>query len=144
MKKWKQYQPDYKKLFPGIIKTNENLDLIDDLLVLDMKPILEDIISKNKDGQYGYIPLMMSCSSGQLGALNAESFAERINSAAKILVTNRRTRLSDEMIDMLVMLRMNRDFMKWVRENKNIKKTVITGIENLQEIVPSSDMFASI
>ena len=87
---------------------------------------------------------MMSCSSGQLGALNAESFAERINSAAKILVTNRRTRLSDKMIDMLVMFRMNRDFMKWVRENKNIKKTVITGIENLQEIVPSSDMFASI
>ena len=68
----------------------------------------------------------------------------RINSAAKILVTNRRTRLSDKMIDMLVMLCMNRDFMKWVRENKNIKKTVITGIENLQEIVPSSDMFASI
>ena len=76
--------------------------------------------------------------------MNAESFAKRINSAAKILVTNRRTRLSDKMIDMLVMLRMNRDFMKWVRENKNIKKTVITGIENLQEIVPSSDMFASI
>ena len=70
-KKWKKYQPNYMKLYPKVFKTNDGLDLVDDLLPLDMLPIMDDIKKRTKD--FGYILLMMRCSASQLGALNAES-----------------------------------------------------------------------
>ena len=65
----------------------------------------------------GYIPLMASCSSGQLGALNAESFCERVLSCANDVLTEGNTLLSDEELEMLVVLRMNRKFMKFMRQH---------------------------
>ena len=50
---------------------------------LDLKPMYDHLEKENKGGKFGYLPLMMGCSVGQLGALNAESFAERVNSAAE-------------------------------------------------------------
>jgi hypothetical protein len=55
----------------------------------------------------GLLPLMASCSKGELGALNSESYAERVNSIGKQILTNGNTLLSDEEIEMMVILRMN-------------------------------------
>ena len=59
--------------------------------------------------------LMASCSIGQLGALNAESFCERVLSCANNVVQTDNTLLDDEEVEMLVVLRMNRAFMEFMR-----------------------------
>ena len=58
--------------------------------------------------------------------MNAESFAERVNSAAKLLVDDKNTSLADPLINMLVVLRMNRSFMEFMRSNKNARYGVTT------------------
>lgn len=60
---------------------------------------------------------MAGCSVGQLGALNAESFCERILSCANNLLTSNNTLLDDKELEMLVVLRMNRVFMEFMRAN---------------------------
>ena len=64
-----------------------------------------------------YIPAKASCSKGQLGALNAESFCERVLSCANDVLIEGNTLLSNEELEMLVILRMNCDFMKFMREH---------------------------
>jgi len=62
---------------------------------------------------------MFSNSRCQMGALVAsQSFAERMNSRANLLVTKTRTRLDHDLIDMLVVLQMNKDFMMFTRKHK--------------------------
>ena len=51
------------------------------------------------------------------GALNAESFCERVLSCANDVLTEGNTLLSDEELEMLVVLRMNRKFMRFMREH---------------------------
>ncbi len=50
-----------------------------------------------------------------LGALNAESFCERVLSCVKLVVSDLHLSLKAEEIRMLVMLRMNREFMEYMR-----------------------------
>ena len=50
-----------------------------------------------------------------LGALNAESFCERVLSRVKLVVSDLHVRLKAEEIRMIVMLRMNREFMEYMR-----------------------------
>ena len=54
---------------------------------------------------------------GQIGALNAESFAERVNSGAKMILTTLNSNLSDEDIEKFVVLLMNRNFMSYMRKH---------------------------
>ena len=68
----------------------------------------------------GLIPLMASCSKGQIGALNAESFCERVLSQANLVMTDGNTLLSDEELEMIVILRMNREFMEFMREQPEV------------------------
>jgi hypothetical protein len=61
---------------------------------------------------------MASCSQGQLGALYAESYAERVISVGKQVLTEGNTLLSDEEVDMvLVLLRMNEPFIVHMQKN---------------------------
>ena len=60
---------------------------------------------------------MASSSDGQIGALNAESYCERVISGANLTLDDSNARLGDEVLEMLVMLRMNREFMEFMREN---------------------------
>ena len=90
-----------------------------------MKPLMDSwIVKRNSDmnGSLGYLPAMCRNSACQLGALNSQSFVERMNSAANLIVTKRRTNfLADEkLIDKLVVIRMNRSFMIHCRQNKPI------------------------
>ena len=76
------------------------------------------IEEEDKDRKlYGFLPLMASCCKGQIGALNAESYAERVNSVGKLIMTNDSTLLGDELLNKLATLRMNRTFMEFMREN---------------------------
>ena len=72
--------------------------------------------------------------SAHLGALNAESFCGRVLWAASHVLTEGNSLLHDEELEMLVILRMNREFMRFMRHNhgeliressKRFNKTVI-------------------
>ena len=85
---------------------------------LDMGKVYNRVAQNDAGRQvYGYIPLMASCSSGQLGALSAESYCERILSCANNVIDKGNTLLGDEELERLVVLRMNRDFMQFMREH---------------------------
>ena len=59
----------------------------------------------------------MACNSvGQLGALSAESYCERVLSCANNVVTKGNTLLSDEEVEMFVVLLMNKHFISFMRE----------------------------
>ena len=64
---------------------------------------------------YGWIPRMASCSYAQIGALNAESFCERVLRCAGNVLDEGNTLLNNEELEMLVVLRMNKKFMKFMR-----------------------------
>jgi len=66
---------------------------------------------------FGFLPLMASCTDGQLGALNAESFAERIISGGNLTVDDGNTKLNHGDVEKLTVLRMNGDFMFFMRKN---------------------------
>ena len=52
---------------------------------------------------------------GTLGVLNAESFCECVLSCVKLVVSDLHVRLKSEEIHMFVMLRMNHEFMEYMR-----------------------------
>ena len=53
---------------------------------------------------------MASCSKGQVGTLNVESYAVRVNLMGKLVLTDGNSLFWDEETEMLVVLRMNRDY----------------------------------
>jgi hypothetical protein len=94
-------------------------DLMADLLHADMFKVLSDMfrsealrIQQGKSAKFGYLTMMTVAT---LGALNAESFCERVLSCVKLVVSDLHVSLKAEEIRMLVMLRMNREFMEYMR-----------------------------
>ena len=78
----------------------------------------EDFIEKDKDrSKYGWLPKMATCSKGSTGSLLASSFRERINCCANQILTSSNILLGDDEMEKLVMCRMNRDFMVFMRKN---------------------------
>jgi hypothetical protein len=57
------------------------------------------------------------CCDGQIGAVNAEGFAERITSCANLAMAYGNTLLNDKALEIIVVLRMNRSYMVYLREN---------------------------
>ena len=64
---------------------------------------------------FGFLPKMALFSRGGMGCLMGSSFCERVNSAGNQVVVAGNTMLSDDYIKKLVVLRMNREFMKFMR-----------------------------
>ena len=62
---------------------------------------------------FGYLP---DLALAYIGANLASSFCERVNSAAKLIITHDRTVLGDRHLEMLCVLRMNKDFIYWMRD----------------------------
>jgi len=78
----------------------------------------EDFIEKDKDrSKYGWLPNMATCSKGSIWSFLASSFYERISSCANRVFTLGNTLLGDGEMEKLVMCRMNRDFMVFMRKN---------------------------
>ena len=116
---------DWKEEFPEA--NLEGVDLLHDLIDIDLGRLYHKIITKvDPDrSRFGFLPLMAGCCDGQIGALNAESFAERVISGSNLVMTNGNTLLGDKMLEMLVVLRMNREFMEFMRREyaEEIAKT---------------------
>jgi hypothetical protein len=67
------------------------------------------------ESKIALMTLMASCSVGQLGALNAEIFCDRVLSCANNVVQTDNTLLDDEEVEMIVILRMYKSFMEFMR-----------------------------
>ena len=85
-----------------------------ELMALDIGPMHKELsISK----LFGLLPIMAGYSIGQLGALDAESFCERVLSCANNVVRTDNTLLDDVEVEILVVLRINIAFMELMRFN---------------------------
>ena len=73
-----------------------------------------DWIRKVEVPKYGLLHMMAHSSMGQIGALNALSFCERINSCSKDIMRDLHTCLSNKSIEKAVMLKMNAKFMNYM------------------------------
>ena len=62
----------------------------------------------------GFLPYMATHSRAGVGSLLAASFCERINSAGSLIMTKMNTKLSEDEVDMLATLRMNKEFMTFM------------------------------
>jgi len=86
--------------------------------------------------KYGLLPKIALASKGSIAANSAVSFCERINSAANVVMTKGNTLLNTEEVNMLTVLRVNRDFMKHMRLNhpeiseQQFRQTLIGDAEN--------------
>ena len=137
-KKWRRYYKviNWYDVFPNFDKgTSPPFDLIDDMPPLDVGPFYMSLLENSHSGKhpnFGFIPLMAISSQYNIGALNAESFCERIISAGNLVMTDGNTLLNDNELEMLILLRINRDFMIFMREKyahiskQNFKQTIIT------------------
>ena len=69
-------------------------------------------IQQRKPEKFGYLPMMTVTT---LGTLNDESFFECVLSWVKLVVTDLHVSLKAHEIQMLVILRMNHEFMEYMR-----------------------------
>jgi hypothetical protein len=117
-KTWMMLKVDWPAAFPEAKLGQGPLDLVRDLMSLDMGKFYKKVISEDPGRvKYGFLPLLAGCGDAQIGALNAESFAERIISGANLVMNEGNTLLADKHLEMLVVLRMNRKFMEFMREH---------------------------
>ena len=110
-------------LYPNelILPTDgQTLDVVHNLLKLDMKPLMDKInlYNQNNGNCFGYLPLMACSSQCQLGALNSQSFSQRVNYIANLVVNKLALKTDSEFVDMLVTLRANEPFINFIKENK--------------------------
>ena len=90
LKNWKKLEVDWLVMYPDLAakkKAGESLDLTEDLMRLDIGTVYKHVAHIDTGNQlFGEIPAMASSSVGQLGALSAESFCERILSCANNVI----------------------------------------------------------
>lgn len=104
-----------KKLF-------QSYDLIDELRDVDMCVVMKEAERINNiDNRFKLLLQMCKSSKFQLGAPISQSYAERMNSAGCNVVFDCRNKLDAEIVNQLVVLRMNRKFMEFTRQ-KNAKR----------------------
>ena len=114
LKNFRKLDIEWEKEFEDV-KTKE-VDIFDNLMPLNPGKLYLKMQEKDLDGKtYGLIPLMASGSNGAIGFLPAQSFCERCNSIAKDVMSDAHTLMNDEDLEMMVVLRMNRKFMEYMR-----------------------------
>uniref|UniRef100_A0A7S3PJJ3 Uncharacterized protein n=1 Tax=Aplanochytrium stocchinoi TaxID=215587 RepID=A0A7S3PJJ3_9STRA len=145
---WRQY--DTQNLLP---KDSETFDCFD-LLVIDIGPLYAELLHDKYRTNFGLLPRIALTT---IATKLSESFCERHNSAAKLIVPNGSCWLSDTEIEMLSCLRMNRGFMEFMKENygemakadlkKNLSKLKTASVSTTSkpnETRYLSDVFASV
>lgn len=132
VKKWYNWRPEWKKLYPNTAFSSPNPHPFDDLMHLDIKPLMDEAITRNgeKKKLYGLIPAMCAFSVGQLGAVTAQSFAERMNSAGNNLSHDKNVNLDDDLIEKMVVIKMNECFIEFVSKRR---ETFLPDISTLDE-----------
>ena len=134
LKQWLAWEPDWKTIYSSAnLSSNAtaNLHPFDDLMNLDMYDLMNAASDYNNlhDNVFGLIIMMGKNSPYQLGALNAQSFVERMNSHGNLIVDKNRMCLDDDTIDKLVVLKTNSGYMENTRDQcaviKNLKLSII-------------------
>lgn len=106
----KEFHDELIKLFGT---TPKKIKVLEHLLPLNVGKLYQQVEGK---GKYGCLPEMYRSSRCNIGALSAQSFCDRFIPAANIVMDDGNTLLSDEELNMMVVLRINREFMLWARE----------------------------
>ena len=109
---------DWPSKFPDLdLPTDQPPDLLHDLIYCDLTVIFNELIDEDPDrSQYGFLPYMATGFEGSVSSLLASSFSERVNSCANLVLTDGNSLLQPNEINMLVVLRMNREFMIFMRK----------------------------
>ena len=140
---------NWPETFPDLeLPPDGDYDLLDDLIEADITIILDAMIRSDPDrATFGYLPYMATGSKASCGSFLASSYAERVNSAANLILTKGNMLLADDEVDMCVVLRMNRTFMTYMRRHfgkisrQQFRMTVVSGASNTP---PSADAPASL
>ena len=119
---WAEWDVPWSILYPN--NKFETFNLYTELMDLDMKVLLDFATkySESNDLCFGLLPLMCKVSKCQLGALMSQSFAERMNSRGKLIVTENRTCLKHSTLEKLVVLKMNKMFIKHCCQKKALQR----------------------
>ena len=113
---WYKECPELKQVEANAVGEGQTIDRLELLLHADVGPLYKKIESNDPDRRlFGYIPAMARSSLGQIGALNAESFCERILRNAGHVLSEGNTLLNEPELHKLVVLRMNKGFLKFMR-----------------------------
>ena len=93
---------------------------------LDMSVVMKEAIRYSKANRncFKLLPDMACHSKFQIGAVMSQSFSERMNSVGKVIFADNRTLLDADIINKLVVLRMNKRFIEYCRQTlvkKNLK-----------------------
>ena len=109
--------PQWKQI-PGVEVPSERELMWKDLWCADMGVVMREYFFKVDPTRerFGYLPIMAIASKGMMCATLASSFCERVNSCANMVCTKENSLLSSAEIDMVVTLRMNKRFMKFMRK----------------------------
>ena len=92
-----------------------------------MKIILDRLIQESGEERYfGHLSEKCCASPCQLGVLTSESFSSRMISVANLLVDTHRLHLNYDMIDNLIVSRMNKRFIERFR-SKTLFSSVMFG-----------------
>ena len=86
---------------------------------INMEKVMEslDAASLQRDGLFSQLIAMCKTSRCQLGALSSQSFCERMNSVANLVITKNRMKMGDELLHKLVVLHINGKFMEACHRN---------------------------
>ena len=121
-KNFRKVKIDWRAEYPHAKLTPEpgELDIFTDLMNLNPGEIYKKLESSDPErSKYGLISRMASGSKGCISFLPAASFCERVNSAAKDVMTDAHLLMNDDALEMMVILRINREFMEFMREKHN-------------------------
>ena len=115
-KHWRRKEVDWRALYPDhdFGDTPNSKLQPGQLRTLDMKVVFDHLRVANSDGMYGRLIEMGQC---YLPGNNSASFVERQQSYAKNAMTDKRTQLSEIELEMLVVLRINRNFMEYMKKH---------------------------
>ena len=114
---WHHRYPNLKQVQATRAQQEGASDAMNDLLAyidLDLAPLYLDLLHQADEKLLGRFPLMALT---VLGNNMAASFCERVNSAANLIMHHGRTLLKDEHLRKLCILRMNRDFIDFMKES---------------------------
>jgi len=96
------------------------LDIFKHIMHINPGKIYQRLEKEDTNGdKYGYIPKMAQGSKGCIGFLPAASFCERVNSVAKDVMTDAHVLMGEKSLDKLVVLRINRGLMQYMRLKYN-------------------------
>ena len=92
----------------GSIKATNELDVLEDMIGLDIGTLFRDLATRLED--------LIAFASSVIGSNMSESFCEREISIVNQIMTTKRTRITDNRLEKLSVLRMNHLFMKKMKK----------------------------